>query len=72
MSDSSFGHRGHQVEIKAWQVLTGWAWLFQIDDLAVENSETGARSKDQALIEARHAAIATIRKQDENLCGEKA
>jgi hypothetical protein len=62
MADTSFEHHGHQVEIKAWQAESRWAWSFQIDDrLPVANVQTGARSQDQALIEARHEAIAAIK-----------
>ena len=62
MSDTSFEHHGHQVEIRAWPAQTRWAWSFRIDDrLPVENVQTGARSEEQALIEARHEAIAAIK-----------
>jgi hypothetical protein len=62
MSDTSFEHHGHQVEIKAWEAENRWAWSFQIDDRsAVENVQTGARSEEAALIEARHEAIAAIK-----------
>ncbi|OUL99845.1 hypothetical protein [Variovorax sp. JS1663] len=62
MANTSFEHHGHQVEIKAWQAENRWAWSFQIDDrMPVENVQTGARSEDQALAEARHEAIAAIK-----------
>jgi hypothetical protein len=62
MADTSFEHHGHQVEIKAWQAEGRWAWSLQIDDrLPVENVQTGARSEEQALTEARHEAIAAIK-----------
>jgi hypothetical protein len=65
MTDTSFEHHGHQVEIKAWQAENRWAWSFQIDDrLPVENVQTGARSEESALIEARHEAIAMIKAFD--------
>ncbi|MDM0106993.1 hypothetical protein QTH97_18755 [Variovorax sp. J22R24] len=62
MADTSFEHHGHQVEIRAWQAEARWAWSFQIDDRQpVENVQTGARSEESALIEARHEAIAAIK-----------
>ncbi|MDM0109586.1 hypothetical protein QTH97_32005 [Variovorax sp. J22R24] len=62
MADTSFEHHGNQVEIKAWQAENRWASSFQFDDrLPVKNVQTGARSEEQALIEARHEAIATIK-----------
>jgi hypothetical protein len=62
MADTSFEHHGHQVEIRAWQADARWAWSFQIDDRSpVQNVQTGARSQEQALIEARHEAIAAIK-----------
>jgi hypothetical protein len=65
MAETSFEHHGHQVEITVWETGTRWGWSFQIDDrLPVENVETGARSEEQALIEARHEAIAAIKELD--------
>ena len=65
MADTSFEHHRHQVTIKVWQTATRWGWSFQIDDrLPVENVQTGARSEEQALIEARHEAIAAIKALD--------
>lgn len=65
MADTSFEHHGHQVEIKVWQTESRWAWSFQIDDrLPVENVQTGTHSEEQALIEARHEAIAVIKALD--------
>lgn len=65
MADTSFEHHGHQVTIKVRQTGTRWGWSFQIDDrLPVENVQTGARSEEQALIEARHEAIAAIKALD--------
>ena len=53
------------MEIRAWPAQTRWAWSFRIDDrLPVENVQTGARSEEQALIEARHEAIAAIKTLD--------
>lgn len=63
MADTSFEHHGHQVTITVWQTGTRWSWSYQIDDLKpVENAESGARSEEQALIEARHEAIAAIKR----------
>lgn len=50
---------------EAWAHPGHWGWSFQIDDrLPVENVQTGARSEEQALIEARHEAIAAIKALD--------
>jgi hypothetical protein len=62
MADTSFEHHGHQVTISVWQTGKRWSWSYQIDDrTSVEISESGARSEEQALIEARHEAIAGIK-----------
>ena len=62
MADTSFEHQGHQVVITVWQAEARWAWSFQIDGWPpVENVQIGARSEEQALIEARHEAIAAIK-----------
>lgn len=65
MADTSFEHHGHQVTINVWQADARWSWSYQIDDRnPVENCESGARSEEQALIEARHESIAAIKKLD--------
>lgn len=65
MADTSFEHHGHQVTINVWQTGARWSWSYQIDDRnPVEIAESGARSEEQALIEARHEAIATIKALD--------
>lgn len=62
MSEKSFEHHGHQVEISVLQTGDRWSWSYRIDDREpVSNAESGARSEDQALSEARHEAIAEIK-----------
>jgi hypothetical protein len=65
MAETRFEHHGRQVVIKVWQTGSRWGWSFQIDDrLPVKNVQTGTHSEEQALIEARHEAIAAIKKLD--------
>jgi hypothetical protein len=65
MSDTSLEHHGHQVTINVWQTGQHWCWTYQIDDRRpVDMAESGARSQEQALIEARHEAIAAIKDLD--------
>ena len=65
MSEKSFEHHGHQVTISVLQTGDRWNWSYQIDDREpVSNAEPGARSEDQALLEARHEAIAGIKALD--------
>lgn len=66
MTDTSFEHHGHQVTINVLQTGDRWSRSYQIDDLdPVSVAEPGARSEEQALIEARHEAIAAIKALDE-------
>ena len=65
MSDTSFEHHGHQVTINVWPTGERWSWSYQIDDRkTVDIAESGARSEEEALIEARHEAIAAIKELD--------
>ena len=65
MSDTSLEHHGHQVTINVWQSGGRWSWSYQIDDRRpVDIAEPGPRSEEQALIEARHEAIASIKGLD--------
>ncbi|MBT2326062.1 hypothetical protein J7E62_27410 [Variovorax paradoxus] len=65
MADKSFEHHGHQVTIDVWLTGTRWSWSYQIDDYRpVQIAESGARSEEHALIEARHEAIAAIKALD--------
>jgi len=65
MADTSFEHHGHQVTINVLETDDRWSWSYTIDDQdSVSNAETGARSEQQALIEARHEAIAAIKALD--------
>ena len=65
MSEQSFEHHGHQVTINVLQTGDRWSWSYQIDEREpVSNAEAGARSEDQALLEARHEAIAAIKAED--------
>ncbi|MDR6856246.1 hypothetical protein [Variovorax guangxiensis] len=62
MAEKSFEHHGHQVTINVLQNGDRWSWSYRIDDREpVSNAESGARSEDQALSEARHEAIAAIK-----------
>ena len=62
MADTSFEHHGHQVTINVLHTGDRWRWSYQIDDRdPVSVAGPGARSEEQALIEARHEAIAAIK-----------
>jgi hypothetical protein len=65
MSDTSFEHNGHQVTINVWPTGERWSWSSQIDDRKpVDIAESVARSEEEALIRARHEAIAAIKALD--------
>lgn len=62
MEEMTFEHHGHEVTINVLQTGDRWSWSYRIDDREpVSNAESGARSQDQALSEARHEAIAAIK-----------
>jgi len=62
MAEMTFEHHGHEVTINVLQTGDRWSWSYRIDDREpVSNAESGARSQDQALSEARHEAIAAIK-----------
>ena len=62
MAEKSFEHHGHQVTINVLHTGDRWSWSYRIDDgEPVSNTQSGARSEEQALVEARHEAIAAIK-----------
>ena len=61
MANAQFELHGHQVTINVSHTGERWSWSYQIDDRIPVAIETGARTEEEALHEARHEAIAAIK-----------
>ncbi|MDM0108511.1 hypothetical protein QTH97_26425 [Variovorax sp. J22R24] len=62
MANAHFEHHGLLVTINVSNTGERWSWSYRSDDRTpVANIETGARTQEKALHEARHEAIAAIK-----------
>lgn len=67
MANAQFEHHGHLVTINVSHTGERWSWSYRIDDRApVANIETGARTQEKALHEARCAAMLASRSRGEH------